>query len=128
VYDAPPTTAPTTKRATTAERAIRCARCGHALTSTRHAIDVAGRHAHVFMNPSGVVFPIRCFAEAPGVNERGAPTREATWFPGTAWTYAHCAGCGGQVGWRYVVVDGDADVDAAGDRFHGLIADAVVDE
>lgn len=121
--DDAPTGATATKddAATRAARAIRCARCGHALTSTEHAIEIAGRHAHVFMNPSGVVFPLRCFAQAPGVDERGVPTREATWFPGTAWTYAHCASCGGQVGWRYV------DVDRDGGRFYGLIEDAIVE-
>lgn len=104
------------------ERAIRCAACGHAVTSARERAEIAGRHAHTFMNPSGIVFHVRCFRATPGVVERGPPSREATWFPGTAWTYAHCGGCGRQLGWRYV------DVDGAGDRFAALVEDEIVED
>ena len=101
------------------ERAVRCARCGHALTSAKAQLELFGRHAHTFMNPSGVIFDVRLYAEAPGAFETGAPDADTSWFPRTAWTYAHCTACAGHVGWRYVDL-GD------GRTFFGLIADSIV--
>lgn len=102
------------------ERAVRCSRCGHALTSANERIEVFGRHAHTFMNPSGVIFDVRCYRDVPGATCQGVPDSDTSWFPATAWIYAHCANgaCRGQVGWRYVHLEDGA-------VFFGLIADAI---
>ena len=100
------------------ERAVRCARCGYGLTTERERIEVAGRHAHTFMNPSGVVFHIVCFRAVDGARTEGVPDVETSWFPGTAWIYAHCARCAGHVGWSYVHLAGGA-------RFFALITDCI---
>lgn len=84
-----------------ADRALRCAQCGEPITTERAAIEVAGRHAHAFMNPSAVVFHIRCFRAAPGVRIEGDATDAYSWFPGFLWRYAHCAACGLHLGWSY---------------------------
>jgi hypothetical protein len=101
------------------ERAVRCNRCDHALTSTKEAIDVDGQHAHVFVNPSGVVFHIRMFKQVPGAVVAGEPDSRTSWFANTASLFALCAGCGGHVGWRYVNLDDGA-------IFFALIEDSIV--
>ena len=101
------------------ERAVRCGRCDHALTSEREKIEVAGRHAHTFMNPSGVIFHIVCYREVPGATIEGPHEKETSWFPDTAWQYANCERCRGQIGWAYVNLEG-------GERFFGLIEDVIV--
>lgn len=93
--------------------AIYCARCGHLATRTRWALSMDG-HEHVFFNPSGVVFRVVCFAEAPGIADEGQPTDEFSWFKGYFWNFALCKGCGEHMGWRF---SGDADPQA----FYGLI-------
>jgi hypothetical protein len=103
------------------ERAVRCARCGHALTTEKQRIEVHGRHAHTFMNPSGVIFDVRCYGDVPGAACEGVPDSATSWFPGTAWIYAHCAQCKCHVGWRYVRIDEPE----AGRVFFGLIADTL---
>lgn len=104
------------------ERAVRCGRCGHALASEKARIEIAGRHAHTFMNPGGVIFDVRCFADVPGAVIEGVPESVTSWFPGTAWTYAHCALCKGHVGWRYVrIVDAPA-------TFFALIVDRLAEQ
>jgi hypothetical protein len=98
-------------------QAIVCARCRHALTHKGERLERAGRHAHTFMNPSGVVFHVRLFKTVDGAEVFGAPESETTWFPGTVWRYARCASCRFQVGWSYT---GDDD-----GRFFALIEDAI---
>jgi hypothetical protein len=104
------------------ELPVRCARCGHALTTRKERIEVNGRHGHTFMNPSGVVFDIVCYRAVDGARTEGVPEKETSWFPGTAWVYAHCRGCGSQVGWGYVWIDAVHD---DGQRFFGLIVDCI---
>ena len=106
------------ERSADVERAVRCARCGHALTSFRERIEVAGRHGQVFMNPSGVIFHVVMYRTVDGARVSGVPDAETSWFPGTAWVYAHCADCNGHVGWSYVNLDDGA-------RFFGLIEDTI---
>jgi hypothetical protein len=84
------------------DRAVRCAACRHELTDQRLARAVAGSHEHTFRNPAGYSFHVRCFSDAPGCGTAGDPTDAATWFPGFAWSFATCAGCGRHVGWWYV--------------------------
>jgi hypothetical protein len=104
-------------------RAIRCADCGAEVTSRRHQVEVGGRHAHTFMNPSAYVFHIRLFSEAPGCHVAGAPTDAYAWFPGHSWRYALCGGCGAHLGWSYEPHDPPGPV-----AFFGLIEERLVDE
>ena len=112
-----------TKRAddVATERAVRCARCGHALTAEKERLDVDGSHAHTFVNPWGIVFHIAMFRAVDGAFVAGEPEKHASWFEGTVWRFAHCAQCAGHVGWHYVRVDEPG----AGATFFGLIEDCI---
>lgn len=83
------------------ERALRCAACGHTITSSAYAIDVEGSHVHTRLNPAHVVFQFGCFREAAGCRISGSPSSEHTWFTGCLWQYAHCAQCGTHLGWAF---------------------------
>ena len=98
------------------ERAVRCARCNHALTSEKERFGPG----LTFMNPSGVIFHVLCFRAVDGAHTAGTPDAETSWFPRTAWVYAMCAQCAGHVGWRYVNLDD-------GTVFFALIEDCIVD-
>jgi hypothetical protein len=92
-------------------RAYWCAACDTHVADEDAAIDVGGAHRHRFINPAGVEFEIGCFRDAR-CRVAGAPTLEATWFAGFAWSFALCANCGEHLGWRY---------DSDGAAFLGLI-------
>ncbi len=92
-------------------RAVWCAACSTHVADEDAAVDVGGAHRHRFVTPGGVEFEIGLFDEAR-CRVEGAPTLEATWFAGMAWSYALCANCGAHLGWCY---QGD------GARFFGLI-------
>jgi hypothetical protein len=96
-----------------------CAACGHAITSASARISVDGKHEHERANPSGFVYRIGCFREAPGCGASGEPTRFFTWFPGFAWRYATCGACGVHLGWSF---HGEA-----GATFHGLVLDRLIE-
>jgi hypothetical protein len=91
---------------------LRCASCGHAITSKASAFEVEGAHEHVRTNPAGFTFRIGCFREAPGCSGEGAASEHFSWFPGYAWQIALCRGCGGHLGWVF-------RLDSSG--FYGLI-------
>ena len=95
-----------------APRGYWCAACQTRITDEDAALEVAGAHFHRFLNPAGVSFDIACFREAR-CSVEGAPSLDATWFPGLSWSFANCANCGEHLGWAY---------DEAGSiRFFGLI-------
>ncbi len=98
------------------EQAVVCAHCTHVLTGARACTERGGAHAHTFVNPSGVMFDVRCYAPVPGARAYGEVSGFWSWFPGYAWQVALCGGCGAHVGWAF----------HGGDAFVGLIADAVV--
>lgn len=104
-----------TRPSTAPERVLRCARCDHALTRDDARVARGGAHRHTRLNPFGFVHDFGCFAPAEGCVVVGPSTEEHTWFPGYAWTMAHCGGCGAHVGWRY---DG-----GGGDGFWGLLTE-----
>lgn len=97
---------------TAREKRLLCRKCGHAITSRGRAIVADGSHIHLFTNPAGLAFRIGCFSDAPGCLVAGEPTTEFTWFPGHAWSFALCAGCGAHLGWYY---------DSGSGGFFGLI-------
>lgn len=98
-----------------------CAACGAGITRERFATERRGKHSHTLFNPAGHVFIVRCFSEAEGLGLLGRPSRDFTWFPGTSWQIALCLDCAAHIGWHYIVDDG-------GDRFFGLIRQALVPE
>ncbi len=98
-----------------------CARCGHLVTRAGWAARPEGGHERVCANPAGRMFQVVGFLEAPGAADRGAPTEEFTWFPGYAWNFAVCRGCGDHLGWRYT---GDQDPPV----FWGLIKDRLTSQ
>ena len=75
-------------------------------------------HEHVFFNPSGLAFTIRCFRQAPGCLVQGAATDAFTWFAGYHWRLALCKRCLTHLGWRFETRD---------DRFFALISDRLLE-
>lgn len=100
-----------------AERQLVCRVCGAAIARTGAACSIGGAFRHTFFNPAGIVFEIGSFVEAPGCTVSGAPTYEFTWFPGYAWRFAHCRGCGAHLGWQFAGPAG----------FFGLVLDRLVE-
>lgn len=96
-----------------------CRQCGQVLTSRQSVIEIDGASDHVFENPHGMVYHVRCFDEAPGAVTLGAPTDEFTWFRGYTWQIALCGGCRSHVGWAFI---------ADKHRFWGLIPGRLVAE
>jgi hypothetical protein len=101
------------------EKAIRCAQCGHGITSPRERIEVQGMHRHTFFNPYGIIFEIGCFREAPGCGYAGPSTEEFSWFPGYGWRIAVCNSCLTHLGWQYSAPDRES--------FHGLVLDYLIE-
>jgi hypothetical protein len=99
-------------------RALGCAFCRQPITTTAAAIQIAGSHEHVFVNPDNDVFRIGCFADASGLKKYGSSTMEFTWFAGYSWQVELCAQCREQLGWLYR---------SSGRMFHGLILDNLVE-
>jgi len=97
---------------------LRCASCGHAITSKSAAFEVDGAHEHVRSNPAGFTFRIGCFREAPGCAGEGVPSEDWSWFPGYAWQIALCRRCGSHLGWVF-------RLDPA--SFYGLIKGRLVE-
>lgn len=78
---------------------VRCKNCGYTITSPSFEIQP---HEHTFRNPAGYSFHVLCYSAAPGAAEAGAPTTEASWFEGHAWSFAICVQCHNHLGWWYV--------------------------
>jgi hypothetical protein len=101
------------------ERAVMCAGCGHQITRTGEKTRIGGEFSHRFTNPHGFMFLIGCFSSAPGCGITGYPTEEFSWFPGYAWRFAFCGGCGTHLGWEFF---------KGGSRsFFGLILDRLTE-
>jgi len=99
-------------------RALLCAACGHRITTEGDRINVGASHEHRFFNPSGFLFQIGCFRNAPGCFNIGQPTTEFTWFRGFAWRHSLCEGCGQHLGWCFQDNDGNA--------FFGLVLNRLI--
>ncbi len=97
------------------ERPVACARCGHAVTSEREAIEVAGSHVHTRLNPANVVFRFGCYRAAPGCSVSGPPSSEHVWFAGCLWQFAHCGRCRAHLGWAF----------SGAESFFGLVLDRI---
>ena len=97
------------------EKAIRCLKCGYAITGEKDSLSVHGGFRHTFVNPGGYVYTIGCFQAAPGCMIVGEGNSEHTWFPGYIWRLAICGSCATHLGWSFV--------SGGGDSFYGLIID-----
>lgn len=82
-------------------RALRCAACGHQVSSEGERISVLGTHAHTCTNPHGFTYHIGCFQRAPGCAQVGPSYLEHTWFAGYRWQIAVCGNCGEHLGWLF---------------------------
>jgi len=100
-------------------RALICKACRTKITRRDLAMEIEGKHEHVFFNPHGYVFELGCFASAKNIVIAGPKTDEFTWFPGYSWEVIACAGCGIQLGWRYTSHSGG---------FFGLILPNLMEE
>ena len=78
-----------------------CAVCGGLITWERAAIEVGGKHEHVFSNPHGYVYAVRCFSQAVNVIEATVPSSEFSWFPGHKWSLGVCSACETHLGWHF---------------------------
>ena len=95
-----------------------CAGCANFVAEGRARIEVAGAHAHSFINPEGAIYRIGCFASAPGAVPWGEPSAHWTWFSGFEWQVVGCRRCGTHLGWSY---------GAEGTSFAALILDRIVE-
>jgi hypothetical protein len=82
-------------------RGLFCRACLEWITEESEGVSVEGRSVHRRINPAGVEFEFRCFRRAPGARVAGTPTTEHSWFPGFAWSFALCGGCGIHLGWFF---------------------------
>ena len=60
-----------------------------------------------FVNPHGHVHQTVTMSRVRHVHHHGVPSCESSWFPGYAWTMAHCAVCMSHLGWRFDLVVND---------------------
>lgn len=92
---------------------ILCAECSQAITGDSERIEINGAHEHTFVNPSGIIFQIGCFARVSGTNISGEVTEQWSWFKGYGWRIVCCGRCSTHLGWVYM---------SGGEiRFFGLI-------
>jgi len=96
------------------KRWLRCRLCRQPVTGEDDRTVVEGEHVHRRTNPAGIEFEFGCFLVAPGAQVVGEPTFEFTWFPGRAWAYSVCLGCGAHLGWHF---------EGGDPPFHALILD-----
>jgi len=100
------------------DRPLLCRVCSAPITKPKEAISKNGLHKHVFFNPTGITFELRCFQRAKGCSLQGEPTTAFTWFEGYSWQYAICSTCLTHLGWRFQSDD---------DYFWGLIGNRLVE-
>lgn len=87
--------------ASTPDPVVRCATCSREIARLADRIATEPDELHTFVNPQGEVFELVRFSQADGAAAFGRSSLEFTWYPGHAWRYAGCRGCGAQLGWRF---------------------------
>jgi hypothetical protein len=78
-----------------------CAWCLNHVANERDRFKYGGKDEFNFTNPEGIRFEIITFLQTFGCRQTGTPTLEHTWFPGHAWSFCQCDGCGQHLGWFY---------------------------
>jgi hypothetical protein len=101
------------------EEYILCRQCRQAITRPDDRLSIQGAHRHTFANPHGIVFDIGCFRRVIGCGYAGAASDEFTWFAGYNWRVCYCTMCLTHLGWIFG--------SKAGDNFHGLIMDRLIE-
>ena len=101
------------------EEYILCRQCRQAITRPDDRFSFQGSHRHTFANPHGVVFDVGCFRNVIGCAYAGAASDEFTWFAGYSWRVCYCTMCLTHLGWVFS--------SKAGDIFHGLIVDKLIE-
>ena len=101
------------------DNGVFCAGCQAQLSGRDQAIEFAGGHRHVFINPVGLEFEIALYRDVACLRH-GPLTLEYTWFAGYAWQNVLCPGCHRHLGWRYRRTDSP--------DFYGLITDRIFDK
>ncbi|WP_051617205.1 cereblon family protein [Desulfonatronovibrio hydrogenovorans] len=101
---------------------IICSLCRAIITEDVYAVNINGSHAHVFVNPQGLVFEVGCFSKAENITGLGPVTEEFTWFPGYFWQTALCTACRTQLGWIY------SGSESGAVSFFGFILDRLIRE
>ena len=101
------------------DNGVFCAGCQAQLSGRDQAIEFAGGHRHVFINPGGVEFEIALYRNVMCLRH-GPQTLEFTWFAGYAWQNVLCPTCHQHLGWRYRRADSP--------DFYGLISDRILEK
>ena len=83
------------------KKVIICAFCGNTITDMDQIISVNGSHHHIFANPHGIVFDIRCFKQCDGCTVDPQIYSEFSWFHGYNWQVAGCSRCYKHLGWQF---------------------------
>jgi hypothetical protein len=78
-----------------------CKGCQTKITNENQIIVMGGKNQQTFFNPTGMVFQISCFKEAPGCQTVGLPSSDFSWFSGYKWQIAHCHHCLTHLGWFF---------------------------
>ncbi|MFN2267792.1 MAG: cereblon family protein [Desulfonatronovibrio sp.] len=100
------------------EEYLICKACSTVITSKSLAVSINDSHRHVFVNPHGLVFEVRCFSKAMNISGLGPITSEFSWFPGYSWQAALCTVCQTHLGWSYQSKDNEI--------FFGFISDRLI--
>ena len=79
-----------------------CAICRYKITQEEYKIAIGEQQEFTFFNPSGRIFHIGCFQEAPGCVTYGMPSNEFSWFPGFSWQIVCCSNCQEHLGWLFL--------------------------
>ncbi len=82
-----------------------CRACGHPLADADDIYSIGGESEHERVNPYGVTYQFRCFANALGCGIAGLPTAADTWFMGYTWRLAICGNCEIHLGWLFESLD-----------------------
>ncbi len=83
------------------EQPYLCRFCRTPVARAEHRVRIDGLLDHVFANPHGHVFEIRCFSRAEGGVPVSFPSSEFSWFKGYEWQVGECGQCHGHLGWFY---------------------------
>jgi len=99
------------------EKWVRCRKCSCKIALLTDKININHTNLHIFKNPSGIIFRIICFSNAPGSINISNYTEENTWFKGYLWSISICRACNNHLGWHY---------NSGNEEFYGLIADRLI--
>ncbi|GBG76201.1 hypothetical protein CBR_g21950 [Chara braunii] len=84
---------------------MKCRQC-RAVIARKNDVFVMSTEGPIstFVNAHGCVHETMTLQRATGLELEGEPETENSWFPGYAWTIAHCARCRTHMGWRFTAV------------------------